>query len=230
MRKFVINLDEDVGRLKSFLLSNSHVSAVERFSGFVGSKLNRTALLAEGYIAPDLAYKDGTLGVARSHIAIWEMTARTGEPCLIAEDDAIFARNFDEIAWRLLEVDPNWEIITWGFNYDSYVWVEIPDGIARARLFVNQDDLRRNLEKWSTLDVKPALIRLKHQFGLCGYSVGPKGAEKLLQHCLPIRKGFISFPDVGVSVENKIFDCTVKPGASENECLRLHSTADSYAK
>src|SRR6478609_184382 len=159
MRKFVINLDQDVGRLERFLRYNSHVSNIERFSGFVGSKLDRKALELEGYTGPDIAYKDGNLGAARSHIAIWELAARSGKTCLIAEDDAIFAHNFDEAASRLLEVDRDWEIITWGFNCDRYVWAEIPDGVARAKLEFNQADLRQNIEKWAALDIRPTLIR-----------------------------------------------------------------------
>jgi len=212
MRKFVINLDEDTDRLRSFRDANRHVDGIVRFRAFRGSELSRTALNAEGYISLDLAYKNGTLGCARSHIALWEQAVKLGEPHLILEDDALLARNFDSAFERLLNIDPGWELITWGYNFNSYVWGELLDGMSRFRLALNQDDLRDNIRKWETLELSPMLLRLKHQFGLCGYSISPKGAARLIELCLPLSNNPISFDGYNVKIENSFFDCSVNRG------------------
>lgn len=41
------------------------------------------------------------------------------------------------------------------------------------------------------------------------YSIAPKGADLLLQKCLPLRRRFIPFPMTGVTIEDTGIDCAM---------------------
>ena len=62
-----INLDRSTERLMCFKERNGHLQNVVRVPAADGSTLDRTAMIALGYIDRDLPYSAGTLGCAVSH-------------------------------------------------------------------------------------------------------------------------------------------------------------------
>ena len=210
MTVHVINLDRDTERLEQFRRLNAHVGEIRRVAAFDGAKLDRAALAREGFCEPDLRYSNGSLGNARSHMTLWRQAVEQSAVMTIAEDDAVFAKHFSETSTAFLARLPaDWHIVLWGWNFDAFLWAEIPEGVSRCKLEFNQDDLRRNLEEFRNHHQAHAPVRLRHAFGMLAYSVSPHGARALLDLCLPIKNQRVEFPGFDVVIENRSFDSTL---------------------
>jgi GR25 family glycosyltransferase involved in LPS biosynthesis len=126
------------------------------------------------------------------------------------EDDAILARDFltacDELVRRL---PADWSIVLWGWNFDSSVWAEIPEGVATSVLTFDQVGLRENVEVFRRSEVAHAQVRLRHAFGTLAYTVSPAGASTLLKLSLPLASGHIPFDGFGTGVQNNGIDCVM---------------------
>jgi len=202
-----INLERDKERLGKFSELNNHVPAV-RHQAADGASLDRERLRDAGYIAQDLSYGSGSLGNALSHIQLWQHAIEKKVAITIAEDDAIFVKNFLGAANPFLQSLPNdWDVVLWGWNFDSYLWIEMPEGVARCKMEFMQDDLRQNIETFRAGKSHPAPVRLRHGFGIMAYTVSFAGAQKLLKTCLPLRNTLIPFPGFDVVIENNTIDC-----------------------
>jgi glycosyl transferase, family 25 len=205
---YVVNLDRDDERLRSFSATNGHLAEFTRFSAVDGRAADRSVLQQEGVIASNLTYNNGQLGCALSHVALWRGAAAENRVITVVEDDAILAGNFlparDDVLSRL---PPDWSIVLWGWNFDRSVWAEIPEGVAKAILQFDQDALRENLEVFRRSAVAHAPVRLRHAFGSMAYSVSPTGARALLELCLPLSRQFIRFEGFGIGIPNNGIDC-----------------------
>jgi GR25 family glycosyltransferase involved in LPS biosynthesis len=190
---YVINLDEDEERLARFREINRHLPIV-RQSAVDGRSLDRRQLQDQGHITENLSYNNGTLGAALSHIGLWRRALDAQATITIAEDDAIFARDFVVTANAFLQRLPNnWDIVMWGWNFDEHLWIEMPEGVSLCALKTDQDELRRNIDAFRTGHFTPTPIRLRHMFGNMAYTVSADGAAKLLKSCLPLRDQLIPF-------------------------------------
>lgn len=202
-----INLERDKERLIKFRELNDHVPAV-RHPAVNGANLDRERLRNAGYITQDLSYGSGSLGNALSHIQLWQHAIEKKAAVTIAEDDAVFVKSFLGTADLFLRSLPDdWDVVLWGWNFDSYLWVEMPEGVARCKMEFMQDDLRQNIETFRAANSHPTPIRLRHSFGILGYTVSLIGAQKLLKTCLPLRNVLIPFPGFDVVIENETIDC-----------------------
>src|SRR5262245_46516947 len=96
MRVHLINLERNPERLAEFKTVNGHLSDVERVAAVDGEKLDFAALTREGLVSADVlnTYTMGGVGLALTHFKLWEAAIASGEMVTIAEDDAIFNRNF----------------------------------------------------------------------------------------------------------------------------------------
>jgi glycosyl transferase family 25 len=124
----LINLDRDKERLARFKNLNAHLPKILRPSAIEGRRLDRQELQRTGYISNDLSYNNSALGSAHSHIELWRKSVEYDEPVTVAEDDAIFAQHFVsafDVFFRKLPTD--WDIVLWGWNFDAFLWVEIPE-------------------------------------------------------------------------------------------------------
>ena len=160
----LINLDRDVERLNRFLEINKHLDKIIRPPAFEGKYLDRSQLEMAGYISPHLSYSDPVLGCAYSHIELWKKAVRERMIITICEDDAILAEHFSDASVEFLAKLPSdWDIVLWGWNFDAFLWVEIPEGV-RAMMRFDQDDLRKNIENFRNHVATHAPIRLRHGF------------------------------------------------------------------
>jgi GR25 family glycosyltransferase involved in LPS biosynthesis len=208
MQVYVINLDRDQERLRSFYEANGGAAEFVRFSAIDGREADRSALEQEGIIAADLTYNNGQLGCALSHISLWRTAVSENRAVTIVEDDAILARNFLPAHIDFLErMAPEWSIVLWGWNFDRSVWAEIPEGVAKSVLTFDQDALRKNIEVFRRSETASGSIRLRHAFGSMAYSVSPSGARSLLELCLPLSRQFIRFEGFGIGIPNNGIDC-----------------------
>jgi glycosyl transferase, family 25 len=207
MQIHVINLDRDHERLARFLELNSHLPSIVKPPAIEGRKLDRELLQQIGYIASPLSYNNAVLGNAHSHIEMWRKAVEFDQPVTVAEDDAIFASNFlSESANILSNIESDWDIVMWGWNFDAFLWVEIPEGVSSCKLVCNQEDLRQHIHTFRTKAFKHIPIRLRHSFGIMGYTISSKGARSMMEICLPLQDQLIPFEGYGVVIENKTLD------------------------
>lgn len=210
MTVHVINLDRDTERLETFLTRNAHLSDIVRIPAVDGRAADRKSLHELGMISPDLTYTNGNLGSALSHIKLWRRVVKDNCVLTIAEDDAVFARNFNSAHEVMLRRLPEgWDFILWGWNFDRPLWTEVPEGVAASVMQFDQDALRANIEIFRKSEILPTLFRLRHAFGAMGYSVSPTGAKTLLDICLPLSAVDIHFTDKQEVHHNAGIDCVM---------------------
>ena len=201
---YVISLDRTPDRLAEFYRRNAHLHHVERFPAVDGRTLDREKLISEGVITGDCIYTAGALGNALSHFALWRRAVEEGRAITVAEDDAIFSRNFAARSKEFLEHLPeDWDFVQWGWVFTHRVWADWMPQVAWVTMIFDQDQLRRQINEFQAYDAAPAPIRLRHSFGTVCYSVSPKGARALLEHCMPLNGKRIEFP----GCDNLALDC-----------------------
>ena len=191
-----LNLDRSADRLASFLQTNAHLKDPIRVAAVDGASIARNDLHAAGLLAPDIqTYSNGAIGCALSHATQWDAIARGNEAVTIAEDDAIFHHDFEALALNVIHTLPDdWDIIQWGWNFDSILSFQIVPGVSRCVGIFDQDGLRANIETYQRTPLRPVAHRLERSLGTVCQTVSPGGARKLLQHCLPLRKMEAFYP------------------------------------
>ena len=204
----LINLNRDTGRLAWFSGMNAHALDVVRFSAVDGRLADRAALAQDVVILDKLTYNPGQLGCTLSHIALWRQAAAEDRIITVAKDDTILAANFIAARDRMLRDLPvDRGIVLWGWNFDRSVWAEIPEGIAKAVLQFDQDELRAGIARFQSIETAHAPVRLRHAFGTMAYTVSPAGARSFLEQCLPLSRQFIQFDGFGIGIPNNGIDC-----------------------
>jgi len=203
MKTLVINLDRSPERLAAFRANNGFLSGLERFAAIDGKRIDRARLIADGLLDRTVAYTDGAIGVALSHLALWEGAARDGQALTVCEDDAVLNQHFERERDAIIAaLAPTWDVILWGWNFDSTLMIEPLPGVAPCLVHFDQECLRRALRPFQALALSPRPFRLFRAFGLLCYSISPAGARKLRDACLPIRPLDVPVPGIERPVPN----------------------------
>jgi glycosyl transferase family 25 len=206
----LINLDRTPERLAEFHRLNEHLGReVSRFRAVDGQTVDVDALTRIQLLKPSVVskYTRGALGCALSHLALWEKAAARDEVVTICEDDAVFNRHFVETAERLVgTLPPDWDMILWGWNFDSVASFEMLPGISPCWLSFDQQSLREGIANFRELRITPQLFRLHRALGLVCYTVSPKGARALRNHCLPLRDMSVYFTGLNRALYNNGID------------------------
>jgi GR25 family glycosyltransferase involved in LPS biosynthesis len=211
----LINLDRRVDRLAEFTRVNAHVAAIERVAAVDGSTVDRQRLVDSGTIASDLAYTQGAIGCALSHMGLWRKAVAHAQPITIAEDDAVLHLQFDSLAVGLISTLPaDWDLVLWGWNFDSILAFDLLPGISPCVARFDQNQLRNATAKFQTRALSPRAYRLLRAFGSVCYSVSPAGANKLLTQSLPIRPMTVAFPTVDPAFPNLGIDIVMNAAYS----------------
>jgi len=205
MELFVISLARTPQRLAMFQHNNPKLMDYHLFPAIDGEQLTPSALLASGLIDGSAHYSNGALGCALSHISLWKQIAQTNTAATICEDDAILQENFTEQAARLLaDLDDDWDLILWGWNFDSILIADLLPGLSDCLVFFDQQSLRQHSRHYQQQAVDSKLYRLKRALGIPCYSLSPQGAAKFLKHVIPIRQMEVSvrFPSLDDVMQN----------------------------
>jgi glycosyl transferase family 25 len=209
MHVHVINLDRSVARLDEFRRWNAHVPDIERFAATDGATVNRQQLIERNIIAEDLRYTDAALGCALSHLFFWQMASTKSAVTTVCEDDAILHGSFSDIAPRLVDTLPkDWDIVVWGWNFDSILSFDLMPGIAPCLATFDQERLRNMVRAFQSQPLSPQLFRLFRAFGTVCYSISAAGSRKLLERAVPLRNFTLevrriktpALPNVGIDV------------------------------
>jgi len=206
MHIYVINLDRSPERLDAFRQANAHLPEIHRFSAVDGSTVDRNSLVAQGIIATDLPYSNGALGCAMSHLFFWEAAINQGETITVVEDDAILHRNFLQHASELISNLADWDLMVWGWNFDSILMLDLLPGISPSVSTFDQKGLRDNVEAYQEARFQPSPFRLLRCFGTVAYTVTPRGAKKLRDVALPIAPFEIPIPMISPRFPNNGID------------------------
>ena len=198
----LINLDRSPERLAEFKSVNAHLTDVERFAAIDGAAVDTARLVRDGCISEDILARDpavppqipahytkGAIGVALSHLALWEKSIETARPLTICEDDAIFHSLYHPAAERIhTQLPPDWDIILWGWNANSPILFEALPNTGWCLAYFNDFDIGKRAPAYQSEQIWPMPYRLREAIGLVCYSVSPKGARALRDFCLPLRR------------------------------------------
>ena len=181
---FVISLDRQADRLAEFQRRNADCGlTIQHFSAIDGAMLDERARRA---IASSDEFTKGMLGAAGSHKALWERAAAAARPIIIFEDDAVLRLDIGTALPTVIRaIGGFWDILLLGFNTD------VPLAARLANKFVNSGIFPRYpsadyLSGFRLLTEALAPARLTTAFGICGYVITPRGAQRLLERCFPM--------------------------------------------
>jgi GR25 family glycosyltransferase involved in LPS biosynthesis len=214
----LINLDRSTDRLASFRTNNPDLP-IRRVSAVDGGLLEREACIQGGLITETNRYTPPALGIAASHVALWQACATGTEPFHIAEDDAIFHPDFVGFAGNNLSRLGDWDAVFWGFNFDWPIEIEFMPSIGPAVMLFNQEIVRHQLGAYRKSRFQPALAKLMSCAGTCAYSISPSGARRYLACCLPIGNNGARFGKRDVAWANSGLDV---------EMSRHHASLATY--
>ncbi len=193
-----MNLDRSPGRLAEFREINPHLSDVTRFSAVDGQTLKLDPLVAAGLVTSDIlaTYSINELGCAMSHIALWKRGLASGEMITIAEDDAVFHKEFLRHAGDVIAKLPaDWDMILWGWNFDLFLVMEMLPGLSPCLAQFEEIKSIEGARQFQSQDLRPYPVKLRWAFGLPCYSVSPNGARKIMAKCLPLRPLVLPSPE-----------------------------------
>ena len=182
----VISLQSAEKRRDKFSEVNHHLR-FEFFDAVIGAAIGLDVRENRNFFAAELNYSDGSLGNALSHFLLWKNCIESGQSMTIAEDDSIFRDDFLQTSQEMLnQVGEDWDIIYWGFNFDSPLYLMLMPEVSGSALIFDQASLRKNNEVFKKSTDKPWMLPLNMCCGLPAYIVSPSGAEKLLNFCFPL--------------------------------------------
>jgi GR25 family glycosyltransferase involved in LPS biosynthesis len=215
----VISLVRSAERRKAFSRRNAHLD-FEFVDAVDGCTSSLAGLNAGGLFEPGLRYSAGAYGAALSHLAQWDAIIASGQSRTVAEDDAVFRQDFHQQQERALEsLTPGWDIVLWGWNFDSILSVSPMAGMSPMVLLSDQQQLRGALDQFQAVTAPPQLLRLDRCFGLPCYAMSVAGARKFKAACFPVRNFSIRFP---------LFDQTIPNFGIDIATNRVYSTASAY--
>jgi GR25 family glycosyltransferase involved in LPS biosynthesis len=203
-----INLSRRPDRQEQFLRQDSASLNFTRVEAVDGNALQVENLVKEGLLAEPLrAYTLGAIGNALSHRGLWDRCVSSGRFMTIAEDDAVFNVSFARAAPRLIEGLPaDWDIILWGWNFDSILEVEFIEGLTQTVMTLAPQKLREKVEAFRRKVFSAQALRLIHAFGTVCYSISPKGAEQLRRRCFPLKNETVRISGLQRSLLNFSLD------------------------
>jgi GR25 family glycosyltransferase involved in LPS biosynthesis len=202
---YVISLERTPQRWRAFQAANEGGSAYTRFDAVDGLKLDGAELISSGTMTGDLSYTPGAIGCALSHITFWRACAAADGPITVCEDDAILHPDFQTCAAAAANRQPDFDLILWGWNFNSVLAGELFDGAPFAMGF-DEDRMRQSIAAFRTDRPTPTLLRLHRAFGTLCYTLSPRGATKLLALCLPLAPRRVFFPLLNRESDNTGID------------------------
>ncbi len=192
----VISLERSVERRAEFRRRNGHLD-YEFVDAIDGATLHPDLIGRLGLFKPGLAYKAGAYGVALSHYRLWDETVQAAHPLTVAEDDAIFRRDFAKTHRTLLGGLPaDWDLVLWGWNLDSVLAMQMMPGVG-STMYFDFLQLMEQIDAFQNGSGLPQLFRLDKCFGLPAYSISPGGARKLITQCFPLDSFTLTVPLIG---------------------------------
>ena len=224
-KKFVISTEIYHERLNYFFSHNDSVSEAEVIMGINAQKLqNDHAGLAElrKQTSENSMWPLGSICCGLAHYEVFRKCIDTNVPMTIFEDDAILVSDFEMKSKRLIErAGTDWDIIQWGFNWDSFLDIRIPQKIGPVfRLSLKSELEKFKIEEFKKSGINSSLFPLVSSFGMHAYTISPTGARKFLDHYPKIVDIFINNLDLlGHSYWALSLDMVLNSFYNTNNCF-----------
>jgi glycosyl transferase family 25 len=211
----VISLKSSLDRRKIFKEKNEHLSF--EFFDAVDGKFAKDNSEMIHLLDKNLPYTDGAIGCALSHYQLWSLCIEKNEILTIAEDDAIFRYDFIEKKSQVIQAIKDWDIILWGWNFDSILALNALPQISPSVMVFDQHMLRSSVDKFQN-SIEPSYpLRLDKCFGTPCYSISPEGAKKLISLCFPLQNFNLFFPLLNRSLPNNGIDIALNRVYAETQ-------------
>jgi GR25 family glycosyltransferase involved in LPS biosynthesis len=205
----VISLETSLERRRVFIANNPHI-AFDFFNAVDGFQLSSEEIRDPLRFIQPLHYSAGAYGCALSHRHLWERALHSDDPLTIAEDDALFRWDFEQRIQDVFDRMPaEWDIILWGWNFDSILSLQVLKGISPAVVLFDQGALRNHLVNFQASREEVHPIRLDQCFGTPAYSISSIGARKFLDACFPIRDFILDCPFIMGGIRNNGIDVSM---------------------
>lgn len=216
----VISLERSIDRRSEFSANHQNIN-FEFFAAVDGSALTQGEINDSNLFLNPLPYPTvGAYGCALSHLRLWELACELNTPLTIVEDDAILRDDFCAKSQNVASKMPSdWDIILWGWNFDSILSVRVMPNISPVVMLFNQQSMRENTElfKRQRADVHP--LALDKCFGIPAYSISPSGARKFKSQCFPQKNFEVYFPFLNRKIPNTGVDIAMN---------RIYANTNSY--
>jgi hypothetical protein len=109
----------------------------------------------------------------------------------------------------MAQLPADWDRIAWGWNFDALLRIDLLPGVSHGDLRCDQRQMRRNIESFQHLETSPVAARMLHGWGTLCYTISPKGAQALLDFCLPLRPILIDIPGFEGRFQAKSIDAAL---------------------
>jgi GR25 family glycosyltransferase involved in LPS biosynthesis len=205
----VISLVRHAARRAEFQRRNAHVE-FSFFDAVDGRTLTVDDVRSSGLFTREVeaTYDAHGYGCAFSHWSLWTEAAAASEPLTILEDDVILRHDFEARQAEVLASLPaDWDIVLWGWNFDSVLHVRPLDDVSPVVMLFDQKQLRASIDSFQAQGTAVQALRLEKAFGLPAYTLSPRGAARLLEQCFPLKPLTVHIPvynrrllNVGVDV------------------------------
>ena len=190
-RTFVIAMDQDSQRFRSFEKNNSHLD-FEVFNAVNGKNLNFKELVSNGLVTEELSTSPlltkGRAGCAESHRSLWRKSVNENISLLILEDDCYTHPGIEPFINARLQTLSSIDICLFGVNTDVAFHSISPQGLASITIFMPKYP-REEWIKNALQRTKPTAVtfhKLLRGAGFCTYFITPKGASKMLAQIFPL--------------------------------------------
>ena len=188
---YVISLKRTPKRLEGFFKRNAEALTewnVHVLDGVDGTEqkevFKQSRLISQKVLK---GWSPGAIGSALSHMLSWRKCLQLGKPIVVAEDDAILAkemkRNLNTIFTERSDIPP---FLLLGWNLDSLLQAELEQGLGLISLFEPAYPKEEELKQLVNSKTKRCLCKLKRCFGLPAYRITPETAQYLLRQVNPL--------------------------------------------
>lgn len=167
---------------------NEHIKQyIQIFNAIDGNALDLNKLEEQNLIkGPFKSMNKYIIANGLSQRELWLKCISLNENCIIFEDDAIIRKDFVKQYYNLINQVANFDILYFGYNFDSIIHFEFLESMAALRCFFDKKNV--NINDFSELTTPVYPFRTKNNFGIPGYVISPAGAKKLLKLCFPMQE------------------------------------------
>jgi glycosyl transferase family 25 len=202
------SISREPQELENFLKLNGGCKIdFQRYEACDGAALSEDEAVKMKIVLPGKKFTKGSIGCAVSHFCLWQRCIEKGEPILVFEDDAAIRNDFNDAFPKLLAGLERWDYLTFGYNTDSILDIEIAGGMSSAIAFTPNYPSEQTLKDFARSAKPAAAYRLNNCFGTCGYAISPAGAKRLSKLCFPMDNRSITIAALKRTFPAFNFDC-----------------------
>jgi GR25 family glycosyltransferase involved in LPS biosynthesis len=209
--KYVITTQRFCDRHESFQDINKHISNFKWVYGIDAKDYVDSQSIHDEFphiVDSNLPWLKSIICNALSHYTLIKECAEGNKIMTIMEDDAVLVEDFDQKAINLINslADSEFDLIQWGWNWDSFVFIKDNMGVA-TKIDWSGRYLKEDPLEFKKSNSESTLEPLLHTFGSHCYSLTPQGARKLLGFIPVIQDMFVDNVELtGIAYRVETFD------------------------